>query len=411
MRLSLNAILLSADSNQALRRRASAGDKEEESMGNRLSSTLTAIWRMSLATAAVAAITVGLDQPASAKDTIKLGFLGPISGGNAPQGIGAENGFLLAIEQANANGFPFDVEPVVLDDAADPQTGVSAALKLVNDPQVVGAIGHWNSSVALATIPLFDRYQLPFIVWGAISPKITEMNLPFVTRVTPTLVNENKPLAAWAAGDLKAKKIAIVSDTTDYGQGNAKWFTQFFKDKGGDIVASEAAPVGTTDFRAILTRIKGLSPDAVYFGGVITEAGILRKQMVEIGLKAPMIGISGFYDPEFIKIAGDAANGTMVSYPKAQSNSKIDQLDKDYAARKFADPESPYTKYAFDATNILLAVVKDKGIQDKKALADAVRSINYDGVLGATTFDSSGQTQIPVEIEIKEVKNGAWADR
>ncbi|TXH34525.1 MAG: branched-chain amino acid ABC transporter substrate-binding protein [Rhodospirillaceae bacterium] len=349
-------------------------------------------------------------QPASAQDVIKLGFIGPISGGNAPQGLGAKNGFLLAIEQANASGFPYKVEPVVLDDAADPQTGVSAALKLVNDPAVVGAIGHWNSAVALATIPIFDRYQMPFIVWGAISPKITDLNLPYITRVTPTLVNENLPLAAWAAKDLKAKKIAIVSDTTDYGKGNTQAFGDFFKQNGGEIVASEAAPVGTTDFRAILTRIKGLSPDAIYFGGVITEAGILRKQMVELGLKVPMIGISGFYDPEFIKIAGPAADGTMVSYPKSASNPKIEKLEQDYTARKFDEPESPYTKYAYDATGILLSVIKEKGIKDKEALAKAIRAIKYDGVLGETTFDANGQTQIPVEIEVKEVKNGAWTD-
>lgn len=155
--------------------------------------------------------------PVAAQDKphIKLGFIGPVSGGNAQQGLGARNGFLLAIEQANAAGYPYEVEPVALDDASDPQTGVSAALKLVNDPEVVAATGHWNSPVALATMPVFNRFQVPMVVWGAISPKITEQNLPEITRVTPTLVTENKPLAEWAVGKLGAKKIAIIADTSD----------------------------------------------------------------------------------------------------------------------------------------------------------------------------------------------------
>ena len=348
---------------------------------------------------------------ADAQERIKIGFIGPLSGGNAQQGLGAQNGFLLAIEQANAGDFPYEIEPVVLDDASDPQTGVSAATSLVNDTEVVGAIGHWNSPVALATIPVFDRYGVPFIVWGAISPKITEQNLPMVTRVTPTLVAENEPLAEWAATDLGAKKIAIVSDTSDYGTSNATNFGSLFKEGGGEIVAEELLPVGTTDFRPVLTKIKGLNPDAIYFGGVITEAGILRKQMKELGLEMPMLGISGFYDPEFIAIAGDAAEGTMVSYPASQSNPKLDKLMADYEARGFAEPTSPYTKYAYDAANILLEAIREKGVEDKAAIAEAIRSAEHDGVLGTTTFDETGQTQIPVEVEIKEVKNGEWVTR
>jgi branched-chain amino acid transport system substrate-binding protein len=351
--------------------------------------------------------------PAAAQDKphIKLGFIGPVSGGNAQQGLGARNGFLLAIEQANAAGYPYDVEAVTLDDASDPQTGVAAALKLVNDPEVVAATGHWNSPVALATMPVFNRFQVPMIVWGAISPKITEQNLPEITRVTPTLVTENKPLAEWAAKTLGAKEIAIIADTSDYGTANTAAFETFFTEAGGEIIGKDLFPVGTVDFRTTLTKLREAAPDAVYFGGVIAEAGILRKQMVEIGLKVPMIGISGFYDPEFVTLAGAAAEGTMVSYPAAQSNAKLEKMNADYKARAFAEETSPYTKYAFDSANILLAAIKETGIEDKEALAKAIRAIKYDGVLGETTFDANGQTQIPVAIEIKEVRNGVWETR
>lgn len=367
--------------------------------------------RAVIASVLAGAVSAAMPAWAQEKPVIKLGFIGPLSGGNAQQGLGARNGFLLALEQANAGDYPFTVEPVVLDDASDPQTGVSAALKLVNNPDVAAAIGHWNSPVALATIPVFNRFQMPMIVWGAISPKITEQNLPEITRVTPTLVTENKPLAEWAAGELDAKNIAIIADTSDYGTANADAFEEFFGEAGGSVLSKDLLPVGATDFRAVLTRLRGEAPDAVYFGGVITEAGILRRQMVELGLDVPMIGISGFYDPEFIALAGDAAPGTMVSYPASQSNPKLEQLMADYEARGFAEPTSPYTKYAFDAANILLGAIAETGLEDKQALAEAIRAVKHDGALGLTSFDANGQTEIPVDIQIKEVRDGAWVTR
>ncbi|MDQ2634086.1 MAG: branched-chain amino acid ABC transporter substrate-binding protein [Pseudomonadota bacterium] len=344
-------------------------------------------------------------------DQIKLGFIGPLSGGNAQQGLGARNGFLLAVEQANASGYPHQVEAVVLDDASDPAVGVSAAQKLINDPAVIAATGHWNSPVALATIPIFNRAQMPFIVWGAVSPKITEQNMPNVTRVTPTLVNENKPLADAIVKEGKVKKIAIISDTTDYGAANTKWFGEFFTAAGGEIVSSDAAAVGTTDFRAMLTTAKAAEPDAIYFGGVVTEAALVRSQMADLGMGSlPMYGISGIYDPKFIEIAGAAAEGTIVGTPSVQSNPELEAFEKAYEDKGFAEPAGSYAKYAYEAAQILLEVIKEKGIEDKEALSKAIRDINHKGILGEVSFDENGQTNMAVDIDLHVVRDGKWAD-
>lgn len=356
-----------------------------------------------------AVLAVAMAAPQAQADQIKLGFIGPLSGGNAQQGLGARNGFLLAIDQANESGYPHQVEGVVLDDASDPAVGVSAAQKLVNDPAVVAATGHWNSPVALATMPIFNRAQMPFIVWGAVSPKITEQNMPNVTRVTPTLVNENKPLADAIAKEGKVKKIAIISDTTDYGAANTKWFGDFFKAAGGEIVFSDAAAVGTTDFRAMLTTAKAASPDAVYFGGVVTEAALVRSQMADLGMGSlPMYGISGIFDPKFIEIAGKAAEGTIVGIPADQNNPKLDAFYKAYEAKGYAESAGSYAKYAYEAAQILLEVIKEKGIEDKEALSKAIRDIHHDGVLGNISFDENGQIQMNVVIDIYAVKDGKW---
>jgi branched-chain amino acid transport system substrate-binding protein len=361
----------------------------------------------SMLAGAVLAVSLGAAQARA--DQIKLGFIGPLSGGNAQQGLGARNGFLLAIDQANESGYPHQVEAVVLDDASDPAVGVSAAQKLINDPAVVAATGHWNSPVALATMPIFNRAQMPFIVWGAVSPKITDQNMPNVTRVTPTLVNENKPLAEAIAKEGKVKKIAIISDTTDYGAANTKWFGDFFKAAGGEIVFSDAAAVGTTDFRAMLTTAKAASPDAVYFGGVVTEAALVRSQMADLGMGSlPMYGISGIYDPKFIEIAGKAAEGTIVGIPADQNNPKLDAFYKAYEAKKYAEPAGSYAKYAYEAAQILLEAIKEKGIEDKEALSKAIREMHHDGILGNISFDENGQIEMNVVIDTYAVKDGKW---
>jgi len=361
----------------------------------------------SMLAGAVLAVSLGAAQARA--DQIKLGFIGPLSGGNAQQGLGARNGFLLAIDQANESGYPHQVEAVVLDDASDPAVGVSAAQKLINDPAVVAATGHWNSPVALATMPIFNRAQMPFIVWGAVSPKITDQNMPNVTRVTPTLVNENKPLAEAIAKEGKVKKIAIISDTTDYGAANTKWFGDFFKAARGEIVFSDAAAVGTTDFRAMLTTAKAASPDAVYFGGVVTEAALVRSQMADLGMGSlPMYGISGIYDPKFIEIAGKAAEGTIVGIPADQNNPKLDAFYKAYEAKKYAEPAGSYAKYAYEAAQILLEAIKEKGIEDKEALSKAIREMHHDGILGNISFDENGQIEMNVVIDTYAVKDGKW---
>ena len=365
--------------------------------------------RAVVALAIAAAVTVGGSALAQDKETIKLGFIGPLSGGNALQGLGARNGFLLALQQANEGDYPYQVEGEVLDDASDPATGVSGALKLINDPDVVAAIGHWNSPVALATTPIFHDHGVPFIIWGAISPSITEQNFPEVTRTTPTLAQENAPLAEWLVKEAGMQQFAIVSDTSDYGKQNSRAFTGYVEAGGGEIVATDEAPVGTTDFRAILTKIRSLEPDAIYFGGVITEAGLIRKQMADLGMQEmPLVGISGIYDAKYLEIAGDAADGTIVSVPQVSQNEKLKAFEEAYEKADFDDPAGPYAKYAYDSTNILLQMIEEHGPEDREALARAIRAIEYDGVLGTTTFDEQGQTRIEVIVEPYAVVDGEW---
>jgi len=347
--------------------------------------------------------------PSSAK-TIKIAFLGPLTGANAAQGNGAKNCFDLAVKEANKSGkFPFTIEMVALDDASDPAVAVSAALKAVSDPMVVAASGHWNSSCALATIHTFHSFKMPFMVWGAISPRVTEYNYPEVTRNCPTLVQENVPFAKWVIEDLGYKTFSILSDTTDYGEQNTKAFKSLAEKHKAQILSVDAVPTGTTDFRPILTKIKGLNPSAVYFGGVVMEGALARSQMEKLGMDKLFCAVSGLADEKFNEVAGKAAEGVVITKPGFD----LDELKggiafkKAYEAQGYTEPMGAYGIYAYEAANIILAAIKQAGPDDKAAIAKTIRGIKYDGILGTTSFDENGQTELaPVTKLVSQ--DGKW---
>jgi branched-chain amino acid transport system substrate-binding protein len=327
---------------------------------------------------------------------VKIGFIGPLTGPNAAQGVGARNAFDLAIREANTSGkFPYKIELVALDDASDPAIGVAAALKLVSDPAVVMASGHWNSPVALATIHTFHTYRIPFIIWGAIHPDITAFyKYPGINRVAPTLVQENGPLCDWVIGELGYKSFSIISDTSSYGETNMKAFMPMVEKMGAKVLSTDYVTVGTADFRPILTKVKGLNPDAVYFGGVVMEGALIRDQMEKMRLEKVFCAISGIKDDKFLEVAGPSGEGTLTIKP----GKPIEKLEggmkfvKAYEGVGYREPFGVYGPNAYDSAGILLEAISKVGPDDKGAIAKVVRNIKYRGLMGEITFDATGQT-------------------
>ena len=293
------------------------------------------------------------------QEVVKVAFIGPLTGPNAAQGAGARNSFLLAIDQLNESGeLPFEVEVMVLDDESKPGTGASVAQMAVSDPNVVAASGHWNSPVAEATIPIFKSAGIPFIIWGAISPTLTsEENYPYVTRVCPTQAQENIPLAEFVMDELDRKKWAIISDTSTYGKSNTAAWQENAEKFGGEIVSLDEIQVGTTDFRPILSKVKNRGVDGVYFGGVVMEGALVRRQMVELGMEDTlMVGISGIVDDKFVETAGTRAAEGVVAVKPGRDISQMpggSDFVKKYETAGYSEPFGAYGPYAYDAANII----------------------------------------------------------
>lgn len=347
------------------------------------------------------------------KKTVKIAFLGPLTGPNAMQGVGARNAFELAIKEANESGeYPYKIEMLDLDDASNPGTGASAAQKAVSDPDVVAASGHWNSPVAEATIPIFKSAGVPLVIWGAISPTLTSKeNYPIVTRVCPTQAQENIPLAKFVIDELGKKTWAIVSDTSTYGKNNTEaWKAEVAKRPDAKIISVDEIQVGQTDFRPILAKIKAAKPDGIYFGGVVMEGALLKRQMAELRMDdIMMVGISGIVDDKFIEVATPQVAEGVVAVKPGLDLERMPQgkafIEK-YRQAGYKEPFGAFGPYAYDAAKIILDALKRVG-PDRAKLAEAIAQTTYSGLLGVTSFDETGQTK-NVAATVIVVDDGKW---
>ncbi len=349
---------------------------------------------------------------AAEKKVVKIAFLGPISGANAEIGLSARNCFDLAIKQANASGkYKYVFEPLVLDDEGNPAVGVSAALKAVSDPQVAAVTGHYNSPVAQATIHNFHQAGVPLILWGTVAPDITnKYNYPEVTRIVPTLETQSKISADFAVSKRGYKNWAIINDTTDFGVASKDTFVKSAKALGAEILSTDGVTIGTTDFRSVLTKIKGTkNVEAIYVGAVAMEGALIRDQMMKLGMKdLIMLGNTGIGNETFNKVAGPSAEGSLcTAWTNPHETVKGKKLYDEYKAKykeTFNETNGPAT---YDATNIIIECINKVGPDDKKALAKEIRNIKYNGAFGDTAFDEFGQTKFG-GIIIYVSQDGKW---
>ena len=346
---------------------------------------------------------------ADAKKVVKIGFIDPLTGPTADVGIGAKNSAELAVLQANASGeFPYEIELVAEDDASDPATGVAAALKLCSDPDVVAVVSHFNSPVALATVHIFHRFGVAQIMPSSIHPDITRGNdYKEVFRICADNIAEHDFGANLVVDKLGYKKWSSIYDTSSYGDNCNKNFKKILEERGGVLLSEDGISVGTKDFRPILNKIKELKAEAIYFGGLTTEAALCKRQMHELGMDDMLFfGVTGLDSETFNEIAGPAAEGTIIVGKLALGEDS--DFVKAYKAAGFREPYEATGPYAYDAVGIILEALKKVG-PDRKAIVDYIADpdFEYHGVIGLTKLDEDGQS-VTGGLTLKVSRNGKW---
>jgi len=368
---------------------------------------------------------VGLHPVSAAATAVKIGVDLPMSGGEAPNGVPTNNGVLLAIEEANKAGGKYQFEEVLKDDAVngvhDPAQGAKNIQELLADKSVVAMVASFNSNVGKATIPITNAAGVVQISPAQTNPALTKPSFGALDvrkahpdqinyfRVCPTDDLQGPVAAIYAFKNLKARKVAILDDTETYGKGIADEFEKQFKKMGGKVLSHDGIPKGTQDFHAILTKIKSVNPDLLFFGGVTTTGGgLIRKQMPDVGLKSLYEGGDGIVEDEFIKVAGDSANGSYGTV--AAVNAEKMEAAKGFLAAykaKFKEDPGAYSANAYVAATIIIDAVKAVGPDRAKVRAWVAKLKDYKSIIGTFSFDKNGDTTNTI-ISVYVVKNSKW---
>jgi len=366
------------------------------------------------ALAAVLALGLGLNPTtADAKTKVKVGFIGPLTGGTSSNGLGGRNSADLAVKLRNADKkAKYEYELVVQDDECKPNIGVQAATKFGASKDIIAAATHYCSAVAISTVEVYHKFGLPIIVWGAVLPDITYgNNFKEVHRVNGTMINQNETAATFVKG-LGYKTWAIIHDTTDYGKGHDKYFTQYLEKAGGKILGRFGVTSDQQDFSAELTKIKSLNPDVLYFGG-LTPIGVrIRAQMEKLGVTALFQGTSGIVSDTFIEGSGPLAEG-VVAFREGAPTEKLPGgkfFLAEYAKAGYKEPPEAYGAFAFTAMSLILDTIEKVG-PDRKKVRDALNKVTgsnaADSITGKVAFDDHGQNTIAV-ISKYVAQNGKW---
>ena len=326
---------------------------------------------------------------------VKIGHVAPLTGPIAHLGKDNENGARLALEEINKAGLMIDGKKVVLtlvpeDDAEDPKTATQVAQKLV-DAKVVGVVGHLNSGTSIPASKIYSDAGITQISPSSTNPDYTNQGFKTTYRLVATDAQQGPALGNYVANTLKAKTVAIIDDSTQYGKGLADEFEKTVKAAGVKVVTREASNNKATDFKAILTKIKGSKPDVIMYGGMDATGGPLAKQATELGIKAKIVGGDGMCTEKLIELAGDAVvNVTCSEAGKALS--KMDQgadFQKRYKERFNSDVQI-YAPFTYDAVYVLVDAMKRANSTDPAKILVAMPDTKMNGLVGNIAFDAKG---------------------
>ena len=349
--------------------------------------------------------------------TIKIGFAGPMTGDYSPFGLDMSNAMKLAVADfGDVQGWK--VELAVEDDGGTAEGGAAVANKLASDSTFVAMAGHMFSGASAAAMPIYEKAGIPMMSPAATNPELTTKGSTVFNRNAFTDTEQGIGAARYLHEELGVKKLALVHDGTDYGQGLAKVVEENFVALGGEAVAFEAITPGESDYSAPLAAIADAAPQALYFGGYSAEAAVIVNQMEQAGLSdVVFFGGDGMYGKDFLSKVGDKGEGVHAATLVPPGTEPILRFNEAYldAYGTEAGVLSAFTWNSYDAASVLMAAIQSVAIVEGETLyiprgelVKAVRSMkNYQGISGVITCQENGECNASGPV-FYVVKGGEW---
>lgn len=369
----------------------------------------TKIWKSAAAVCLTSAMVAGCSNaPASngnaatggadLGDTVKVGLNFELSGPTADYGTKERNGAAIAIEQFNAReDKPFTVEGVEIDNKGEPAEAVTATTKLIEQDQVAGVVGPATSGCSIATFDFATAKQVPVV-----APSATQVGATlkpdgsayeFAWRVCFEDSFQGKGMAEYAFNTLGIKKVVIINEVSDYGNGVSAAFKEKFVELGGEVLDETQYQSGDKDFASFVTKIKDLDFDGIYVAGYYNEAAQIVKAIKAEGIDKPIIGADGFDSQDFIdQVSAETANNIFytTAYTAIEPSEELTRFIADYNAKYGEDP-SMFAALSYDATNLLLQALETSG-KTGADLNEAIKNIEFSGITGSFSFDQTTHT-------------------
>ncbi|TWH64382.1 amino acid/amide ABC transporter substrate-binding protein, HAAT family (TC 3.A.1.4.-) [Azomonas agilis] len=343
------------------------------------------------------AISAALGVSTTAYADIVIGVAGPHTGPSAAIGEQYWRGASLAAEDINAAG-GINGEKIKLvkgDDACEPKQAVTVANRLVDQEEVVGVIGHYCSSSTIPASEVYEDAGVLTITPGSTNPLVTERKLEIMFRLCGRDDQQGQVAADYIIDRLKATKVAIIHDKDTYGQGLADAAKARLNQRGVTEVLYEGLTRGEKDFNALVTKLRNLKTEVVYFGGLHPEAGPLVRQMREQGLNANFISGDGIVTDAFVTTAGGPqfAKGVLMTFG---ADPRVIPEGKAVVERLRATGYEPegYTLYSYAALQVMAAAFKAVESTDGVEASTWLKANPVQTVMGKKEFDTKGDLKV-----------------
>jgi branched-chain amino acid transport system substrate-binding protein len=351
---------------------------------------------------------------AGKSDVIKIGLNYELSGGVATYGQSLTEGIELAVQEINKNGGVLgkQIELVKVDNKSDNAEAANVSTRLATRDKVVAILGPATSGNTKAASPAAMQNKVPLISASATADDVTvDSNGKVRDYIFKTCFSDSfqgVAMANFAFKDLGLKNAAVLVDSaSDYSKGLVKSFKETYTSLGGQVVTEEAYATKDTDFKAVLTNIKGKNPDILFVPGYYEEVGLIVKQARELGLNVPVLGGDGYDSPKLAEIAGKAALNKVYytnHYSSEDTSAEVTKLKEAFKAKYNKAPDA-FNALGYDLAYFVTDALKRAGEADPVKLKDALASTkDFKGVTGTLSIDANHN---PVKaVTILEVKDG-----
>ena len=331
---------------------------------------------------------------ASSQKVLKIGVVGPESGGAAQLGQGQRKAVQMAVDEINAKKLAgeWKLEVFFEDDEGNPTKSASATNKLIQQSQVNVLIGAIHSSATLADMVVTARAGLPQLTAGSTGTSITEQGNKWIFR---TAVNDGfqaNALMKYAKDVLKIKKVATFTAADDYGQSGAKLLEAAAQREGLQLVAKPTYNNGDKDFKPQLLTIKDGGAEGIFMWGLYQDAALIGKQARQLGIGAQLFGASGMAAQKLIELGGDAVQGLILTqtFLPDSPDAKVNEFVSKYK-EKYKENPIPHAAQAYDTVYILADAVKKANGVKPDALRDAIaKTSGLKLVTGSPKFNDKG---------------------